>query len=377
MRGLVLAVALVASAPLPAAAQAPIDPRATAETKALFANMRTLAQRGVMFGHQNTLAYGYSWTGEPDRSDIRDVTGSYPAVYGWDVMDIFTGGRFDPAKAARLRAWVAQAHGRGGVNSFSWHMDNPVTKGNAWDKTPAVAAIVPGGRLHADYAATLDVVARFFASLKDAKGRPIPVWFRPFHEHTGDWFWWGKPNADAAGYKALWRYTVEHLRDRRGVHNLLWAYSTDVFDSDAAYFEYYPGDGYADMLGYDDYHSIRTAATRATFAARLANLTKWSARRGKIAALTETGVEALPDPTWWTNVLLPVLREPASRGISYVLVWRNANPANDRKDHFYAPYRGQASAADFVRFHADPLTLFEDDLPALYATPAKKRRPPR
>jgi mannan endo-1,4-beta-mannosidase len=90
--------------------------------------------------------------------------------------------------------------------------------------------------------------------------------------------------------------------------------------------------------------------------------------RGKLAALTETGVEAVPDPKWWTGTLLPALRE-AGPGISYALVWRNANPASDRKGHFYAPYAGQASAADFVAFKNAPDVLFEDELPKLYRRP--------
>jgi mannan endo-1,4-beta-mannosidase len=48
------------------------------------------------------------------------------------------------------------------------------------------------------------------------------------------------------------------------------------------------------------------------------------------------------------------------------MVWRNANRASRNDEHFYAPYRGQASAGDFRRMKADPLFLFEDRLPDLY-----------
>lgn len=324
-----------------------------------------------MFGHQNTLAYGYSWHDEPDRSDVNDVVGDFPAVYGWDVMDIFARagpGQRDAAGEAKLRGYVTQAHARGGVNTFSWHMPNPANDTDAWNITPAVSRIIPGGDLHDKYTARLDVAAAFFLSLKDTSGRPIPVWFRPFHEHTGAWFWWGKPNASAADYITLWRFTVSYLRDVKGVHNLLYAYSTDVFDSPAQYFEYYPGDEWVDMLGFDDYHSIESAQTRGTFVYRMQSVVKWAEERGKIAALTETGREALPEADWWTKVLLKGLTSNGVQGLSYVLVWRNAEAANnDRKEHFYAPYRGQKSAEDFKRFYASPVTLFERDLPPLYS----------
>jgi mannan endo-1,4-beta-mannosidase len=352
------------------ATNSPIDSKATAETKNLFSNMMRIAPHTVMFGHQNSLAYGYTWRDEddngPDRSDVHDVVNDFPAVYGWDLMDVI-GNSTDSIGADRLRGYVQSAYARGGINTFSWHMGNPVTMSDAWDKTSAVEHIIPGGRLHADYVAKLDAAAAFFLSLKDKNGKLIPVWLRPFHEHTGDWFWWGKGNTTAAEYKLLWRFTVDYLRDTKGVHNLLYAYSTDVFDGANTYFEFYPGDDYVDLLGFDDYQSIKTAATSSVFKKRLRMLVKWSRERGKLAALTETGLEAVPIANWWTGILLNgIIADKDSIGISYVLVWRNANPAYDRKEHFYAPYVGQKSAKDFQVFYDDPRTWFEKDLPNLY-----------
>ncbi len=351
----------------------PAEPRATRETHALFLNLRALAPTQTLFGHQNTLAYGYRWTNEPGRSDIKDVTGAYPAVYGWDLMDIFVQGqpdRYDPVKAERLRQWIVQGHARGGVITLSWHMPNPVTNTDAWDvKTAAVSRILPGGDRHAAFAAKLDIAARFMGSLKATNGAVIPVIFRPYHEHTGSWFWWGRDHSTVAEYKALWRMTIAKMRDVGGLRNLLYAYSTDVFETEAEYLERYPGDDAIDVLGFDDYHGIKSVDTLPAFQRRLRMLVTMARARGKIPALTETGLEAIPDPTWWTSVLLRGIQaDPVGRGIAWVLVWRNANPATDRKEHFYAPYSGQKSAADFIRFKQDPQILFEDELPDLYRT---------
>ena len=49
------------------------DPDATAETRALFANLRSIAPEAVLFGHQDDLAYGVTWKREPGRSDVHDV----------------------------------------------------------------------------------------------------------------------------------------------------------------------------------------------------------------------------------------------------------------------------------------------------------------
>src|SRR5204862_6361209 len=120
-------------------------------------------------------------------------------------------------------------------------------------------------------------------------------------------------------------FTVEYLRDRRGVHNLLWAYSTDVFDSKQAYLERYPGDAYVDVLGFDDYQSVRSPATRAVFARRLRDIVELAETRGKIPALTETGVEGVPDSLWWPGPLPAGTKSaPVARRLAWVLVWRTA-----------------------------------------------------
>src|SRR5690606_25469462 len=155
--------------------------------------------------------------------------------------------------------------------------------------------------LHDDYRAKLDVVADFFKSLRAPGGELVPVIFRPFHEHTGSWFWWGRRHATVDEFKQLWRFTVEYLRDEKDVHNALYAYSTDVFDTSEDYLERYPGDDYIDLLGFDDYHSIKSKETQDVFVKRLRMLVEMAEERGKLAAVTETGVEGVPDPTWWTD----------------------------------------------------------------------------
>lgn len=46
-----------------------MDPLATAETQALYRNLHKLAQEGVLFGHQDTLAYGVGWKADPNKLD--------------------------------------------------------------------------------------------------------------------------------------------------------------------------------------------------------------------------------------------------------------------------------------------------------------------
>ncbi|MEJ0082476.1 MAG: hypothetical protein WDM78_16330 [Puia sp.] len=49
------------------------DPKATAETKALYKNLYGLIGKNILFGHQDDPCYGVGWKYIAGRSDIRDV----------------------------------------------------------------------------------------------------------------------------------------------------------------------------------------------------------------------------------------------------------------------------------------------------------------
>ena len=351
------------------------DPNATKRTKSLYANLRELAGRHILFGHQDDLAYGVGWKDWPEsRSDVKDVCGHYPAVFGWDIGKLGKRDKnIDTVRFTSMKEWMTEAYKMGGVNTVSWHLDNFVTNGNSWDVGEnVVAAILPGGSHHEAYKARLDVLADFFKSLIIGFifKHDIPIVFRPFHEHTGNWFWWGQPHCTPEQYKALWRFTVEYLRDEKEVHNLLYCYSTDVFEDEAHYLECYPGDEYVDIFGFDDYRDVRPENDPDELTRQLRLLVEMAEERGKVAALTETGLERIPEEGWWTGRLLRYIKaDPVAARIAWVLVWRNARP-----EHHYAPYPGHLSAADFVEFCRDPLILMEGQLPKLYRLNRKEMR---
>jgi hypothetical protein len=48
-------------------------------------NLLEIPKTGIIFGHQDDLAYGVNWKAESGRSDVKEVCGDYPGVYGWDI----------------------------------------------------------------------------------------------------------------------------------------------------------------------------------------------------------------------------------------------------------------------------------------------------
>ena len=358
------------SAALTACGQQLIDPAATKETKALARNLFRLSKDRILFGHQHATQYGHGWSGDNDRSDVKSVTGSHPAVIGVDFSGL--SGRPDSLverEKYALRKTIADTYDRGGVTTVAWHFNNPVSATNFyWNDSTAVAAvknIIPGGTHHTKYKSILRVIADLALSIKGKDGKTVPVIFRPFHEFDGDWFWWGKAHCTREEFISLWRFTVSYLRDSLHVHNFIYAFSPDNrFDSEEVYLDRYPGDQWLDLLGVDNYGDFGRDGHYDVDAGikKLQIVSDYAIKKGKLAAFTETGLESIPNPTWWTETLLKALRSDGLR-LCYVLVWRNdiRSPT-----HFYAPFPGQVSEADFIKFYNDPYTLFEKDLKKIY-----------
>ncbi|MBL0359306.1 MAG: beta-mannosidase [Chitinophagaceae bacterium] len=347
-----------------------LDGKATDETKALCSNLNELSKHNILFGHQHATQYGHGWSGEDNRSDVRSVTGSHPAVIGIDFSGL--SGRPDSLidkEKVELRKNIAATYNRGGITSISWHFSNPISAGGFYWKdsvsVPAVKYIIPGGNANEKYKAILRTIGSFAVSIKGKDGQLVPMIFRPFHEFDGDWFWWGKSHCTADEFKSLWRFTVSYLRDSLQVHNFIYAFSPDnKFNSEAGYLERYPGDEWVDMVGIDNYGDWGRDGKYdiAAGVKKLQIVSDYAKQHGKLAAFTETGLESIPNDTWWTGTLLKALKS-AKLQLCYVLVWRNdiTSPT-----HYYAPFPGHTSETDFLQFYKDPYTMFENDLPDMY-----------
>jgi hypothetical protein len=359
MKNLLIIFFLCAGLALQAKKPAIADPKASKETIRLYERLQKLQQKGIMFGHQDDLPYGNNWYDKPGRSDVREVCGDYPAVFGWELGHLELGHAYnlDSVNFEKVVGWIKEMNQKGAIQTISWHLNNPLTGGTAWDVSNkrTVASILPGGEKNELYRSYMDQLASFLLRLKDDKGHYIPILFRPFHEHTGSWFWWGKNLCTPEEYKALWRYTATYLRDTKNIHHLLYSYSTDRFTSPEEYLERYPGDNYIDLLGFDLYD--RGPGYAQTLGNCAEMLTAIAAKKGKLAAVTEAGGPLATNTNWWTTVLLESLRPYK---LSYVLVWRNA--FSNKKEVPYAPYKGSPDEQDFVKFYNDPKTLFLKDI---------------
>ena len=358
-----------------------VDAGATADTGSLFAYLKAQQDEGILFGQQHVTDVGVTFD-EADgvQSDVFAGTGEYPAVFGWDSLII--DGREPPGvpgdtrenNARRLAEGFVQADALGGINTLSTHLPNFVTGGDFTDTDGRVVSqILPGGSKHGEYNAYLDMIALAATSAVRDDSSLVPVIYRPFHENTGSWFWWGAAHATPGEFKEIFRYTVEYLRDTKGVHNLLYSFSPNgSFGGDPErYLSTYPGDQWVDILGYDLYEGSDANESSDAFIASavedLAMITVEADARGKVPAFTEFGrngdrtikESGNKSLTYYTDLLAALKADPDASRIAYMLTW-----ANWDLSQFYVPYPAFGTTVehemfgDFMAFYNDPETIF-------------------
>nr|WP_154984354.1 glycosyl hydrolase [Paenibacillus xylanexedens] len=363
-----------------------VDEHASAATKSLFAYLNNVRGQAILFGQEHATTEGVTITAnDGTQSDIFNNVGAFPAVYGWDTLSLE--GNEKPGSlevnseenTARLAAVMKKAYERGGIVTLSAHMKNFVT-GNVFTDTSGsvVSHILPGGDKNAEYNAYLDQIADLAHQLSDDKGNDIPVVFRPFHENNGSWFWWGAAFTSKEQYVQLYRYTVEYLRDTKGVNNFLYAFSPNGFfnGSESEYLKTYPGDDYVDILGFDIYDSTEgSAGWFAKLVQDAKMISKLADSRGKVATLSEFGystkgmkISGNKDTSWFTNLLKALESDPDAKRMAYMLTW-----ANFGTEQVFVPYRNAPGGLgnhellnDFVRLYNAPYTAFNDRLKGVY-----------
>ena len=354
-----------------------VDKDATPQTKALLANLWALAEKGFMFGHHDDLWYGRYWYNVPGGSDTKAVCGDYPAVFSVDFASIMDNRYLSDSKenGIRRRA-ILEARERGEVIMACIHINNPLTiigagsypEGSSWDNTKCVDQILTEGtEVRKRYIEWLDRLADFANNLKDSHGELIPVIFRPYHECTQSWSWWGTQACSAAEYVKFWQWTVKYLRDTKGVHNFLYAVSPQM-DGDygengrARLLFRWPGDEYVDFLGMDCYHGLNYNA----FATNIEAMQKLSAEKMKPCGVTETGAESFTNADYWTRYILGPAK---GKRLSMVVMWRNKYVSSESDKHYFSVYPGHPSEEDFRVFYKDESTVFSKDLPDMYSMP--------
>lgn len=355
--------------PVVAATLKLVDERATIQTKALYANLWNIQSKGLMFGHHDDLIYGREWYAEVGRSDTKEVCGDYPAVYSVDFAEVMDDRYLTSDLNDDRKRTILEAKARGEVITACLHLNNPLTGGDSWDNsdnTVVKSILEEGSTTNVKYKVWLDRLATFVLDLKDGDGHLIPIIFRPYHEHTQTWSWWGSKTTTKEEFISFWKFTVNYLIEEKAVHNLIFAISPQL-DSEGSIDDLlfrWPGDDYVDFIGMDSYHGTNSDA----LSGNAKNLTQLSEQKMKPCGITETGIEGIRKngqeyEEYWTKEIMSTLY---GKGVSMVIMWRNKYDPAGEGIHYYGPWIGHSSSDDFNTFYESDYMWFSGDLPNMY-----------
>jgi hypothetical protein len=287
---------------------------------------------------------------------VRALTGKAPAVLGVDLMD------YSPSRVERqgLPAHGAiedalDAFREGAIITAAWHWNAPsglvddvytdesgqlvdaswyrgfYTYATTFDVRAAMAD--SGSQAYQLLVRDIDAIAAQLVRLRDAR---VPVLFRPLHEASGGWFWWGAEGP--APYLELWHLIYDRLTHHHELDNLIWVWNGQSVD-------WYPGDETVDVVSEDIYDGARNHAAQL---ARFGQATQY-AGSPRLVALSENGALLDPErvgevgPTW-----------------SWFCTWSGAE---------YVESGVWNERAMFEKVYASQLVLTRDELPDLASYP--------
>lgn len=226
-----------------------IDPYATERTKKLM-------QFLVDINGEYTLSGQYADAGlsSAEFDVIETATGRLPAILGLDLIEC-SPSRASHGSTSQYYTRAKAFDEAGGIITLCWHWnapeeylyntdEEPWYKGFYTEGTNIDLGKIMSGEDEAGYEALMEDIDVIAFQLNRLQELDIPVLWRPLHEASGGWFWWGASGAEA--YKELWKVMYEKLTYEHGIHNLIWVWNGQDAD-------WYPGDEYVDIIGEDIY----------------------------------------------------------------------------------------------------------------------------
>lgn len=234
-----------------------------------------------------------------------NATNDLTAMKGYDFI-FCTGSYHSDDMIDEAIEWSKES---GGLCAFTWHwnvpkdIDNP-EGGYAFYTSEItnfsqVNAVTPGTKEYKTIIHDIDLIA---TKIQRMESEGVTILFRPLHEASGAWFWWGLQGRDSATnevFQKLWYMIYDRLENYHKLTNIIWVWNGqnphtaihpnafdiegidryyDQEDISAEALSTYYEKCYGELAGYDKY------------CAELAGMES----TGKMMALTECGY--IPDP---------------------------------------------------------------------------------
>lgn len=210
-----------------------------------------------------------------------------PAIKGFDMIFVTSSG--DVSQVDRAIEWHQKSSG---LVTFTWHWNVPkdIDKPNGGKafyteeitNFSLVNAVTPGTKEYEQVIHDIDLIA---IQLQRLEAEDIPVLWRPLHEASGSWFWWGGVARDGSlqdSYLKLWYMIYDRLENYHQLTNLIWIWNGQDGRHTVNPNTY-------DISGIDVYPGSQDHSAQISSYNKLNELTA----EGKMLALTECGY--IPD----------------------------------------------------------------------------------
>ena len=258
-----------------------ITPQPSANTAKLYKFLLDNFQKKIISGVM-TLKSLSTLTGNQQNeiSWLYERTEKKPALLGLDFMDHTGIGQPERMNNPDLVKDAITWKNSNGIVALCWHWRDPSHNTNEFytnrQNFDPRKIFDPDCDDYKAMMRDMDIVAGY---LKELKAKDVPVLWRPLHEASGRWFWWGSQGPDAC--KKLWQVMYDRFTKEHSLNNLIWVWTSNATNSAL---DWYPGDNYVDIIGLDIYGEGDHGSQMLTFE-ELKKLYKGK----KILALSECG----------------------------------------------------------------------------------------
>ncbi len=262
-----------------------------------------------------------AWTGQTDIAEFYNRSGHYPAIGGFDML-FAAGGRHEEGwfkgYTENNLVMTEELWNKGGIPTFTWHWkvgEDTIfyTQANGYKNAGCTEGVTKtadnntcfnytlaftdstckeintSSEVYQNIVNDVDIVSNYFLQLQE---KDIAVVWRPLHEASGGWFWWGVASAEC--YVQLYRLVFDRMVNTNGVKNLLWVWNINTdptygYDYSALNGAWYPGDEYVDIVAVDIYDPLINHNSGANYYSKIIS----EVGTNKLIALSENG--AIPD----------------------------------------------------------------------------------
>lgn len=259
-----------------------VNPNAGIPAKQLMKFMADVYGKYIISGQ-----YASEGVSSAEIEKIEKQSGKKPAILGLDLIEYSPSRVEHDSSSQAIEHAIDWYYNYGGIVTFCWHWNAPSkylinTSAQPWYKgfykeaTTINLDDIMNGKDNEGYDLLMSDIDAIALQLKRLDDAGVPVLWRPLHEASGGWFWWG--NCSAESYKKLWNAVYDKLTNEHKLTNLIWVWNGQNKD-------WYPGDETVDMIGEDLYPGEKVYSSQSS---KFMEVTEYTDTK-KIIAMSENG----------------------------------------------------------------------------------------